>query len=278
MARQWRQFSDDDSPWAQLASTFSTILAETGKDGVACITINRPEALNALNSRVMQEIVSALLFLDRQPATKVIILTGAGTKAFAAGADVKEMQAVGYAEAYGGGLLNGWDALRSVRKPIVAAVNGFALGGGCELAMMCDIAIASDTASFGQPEVTLGCIPGMGGTQRLVHAVGKSRAMELVLTGARVTACEASRMGLVSRVVPADQLMAEARKVACRIAEFSSPVVQKAKECCNMAHEGSLSEGLRFEKREFWSCFALEDQKEGMAAFVQKRKPEFKGA
>lgn len=225
----------------------------------------------------MQEVVSACLFLDRQhPDARVIIVTGAGSKAFAAGADIKEMSSVGYGEAYSKGLLNGWETLRSVRIPLIAAVNGYALGGGCELAMMCDIIIAADTASFGQPEIQLGVIPGMGGTQRLTHAVGKSRAMELVLTGARITAVEAVKMGLASRAVPADTLMEEARGVATRIAASSAPVVAKAKECVNMAFETALGEGIRFEKREFWSCFALADQKEGMAAFIQKRKPNFK--
>jgi enoyl-CoA hydratase/carnithine racemase len=174
-------------------------------------------------------------------------------------------------------VLEGWDDLRLVRTPLIAAVNGYALGGGCELAMACDIILAADTASFGQPEVTLAVIPGMGGTQRLARAVGKSRAMEMILTGARVGAEEAARMGLVSRVVPVAELLGEARRVGAKIAQFSAPVVAKAKECVALAFEVGLAEGLRGEKREFWSCFALEDQKEGMAAFLGKRPPAFQG-
>ncbi|PSC76463.1 enoyl-hydratase [Micractinium conductrix] len=266
-----------DESWQSMRQSFTSIRAEVDDAGVAVLTIDRPQALNALNATVMQEVVSACLFLDRNhPTAKVIILTGAGDKAFAAGVDIKEMAAVGYAEAYTSSMLNGWETLRSVRKPLIAAVNGYALGGGCELAMMCDIILASDKAQFGQPEITLGVIPGMGGTQRLARAVGKSRAMEMVLTGARVNATEAVRMGLASRVLPAAELLDEARKLAGRIAEMSAPVVAKAKECVLVAQEQGLNEGLRFEKREFWSCFALSDQKEGMSAFVQKRKPEFK--
>lgn len=276
-ARPYTTTPTADEAWQSLRQTFTSIEAEVGDDGVAVLTLDRPQALNALNSKVMQEVVSACLFLDRNhPAARVIIITGAGDKAFAAGADIKEMASVGYAEAYNTSLLNGWETLRSVRKPLIAAVNGYALGGGCELAMMCDILLASDKAQFGQPEISLGVIPGMGGTQRLARAVGKSRAMELVLTGARISAAEAVKMGLASRAVPAAELLDEARKVARRIAEHSAPVVAKAKECVLVAQEQGLNEGLRFEKREFWSCFALEDQKEGMAAFVQKRKPAFK--
>lgn len=259
-----------------LSTGFGEIKIQT-EGTLATIKLNRPEVLNALNSKAMHEIVSAAMFLDREhPTTKVIIITGEGKKAFAAGADIKEMSQVSYSEAYSKQLLNAWDSLRMVRKPIIAAVNGYALGGGCEVAMMCDIIIASDNASFGQPEITLGVIPGMGGTQRLTRAVGKSRAMEMILTGARITAAEAAKMGLISRVVPQEDLMDEVRKVAFRIAEHSSPSVAKAKEAVNMAYESTLQEGLRFEKREFWSCFALEDQKEGMAAFLNKRKPKFK--
>lgn len=233
---------------------------------------------NVLLVQVMEELVSACLYIDRQQDdAKVIIVTGAGNKAFAAGADIKEMATVSYADAYNRRLLNGWEALRSIRKPMIAAVNGYALGGGCELALMCDIIIAADTAALGQPEITLGVIPGMGGTQRLTRAVGKSRAMEMILTGARVSAGEAARIGLISRAVPAADLMDEVRRVAGKIAQYSTPAVAKAKECINASFESHLSGGLAFEKREFWSCFALEDQKEGMAAFVQKRSPSFKG-
>ncbi|KAI7838571.1 hypothetical protein COHA_007643 [Chlorella ohadii] len=276
-ALSWRRrySSEAADAWDAMRVGFSSIEAEV-EGGVATITVARPEALNALNKQVMQELVSACLFLDRNhPSAKVIIVTGSGDKAFAAGADIKEMATLSYADAYNSSLLNGWETLRTVRKPIIAAVNGYALGGGCELAMMCDIILASDKAQFGQPEITLGVIPGMGGTQRLTRAVGKSRAMEMILTGQRIGAAEAERIGLVSRVVPAAELMAEARKLASKIAEFSTPVVEKAKECVLVAQEQSLGEGLRFEKREFWSCWALDDQKEGMGAFVQKRKPAF---
>lgn len=266
-----------DAAWEHVKASFTTIKVDVGSDGIAVITLNRPQQLNALNSTVMQEVVDAAMFLDRSdPDTKVVIVTGSGEKAFAAGADIKEMSTVSFADAYKRSLLNGWGALRSVRKPLIAAVNGYALGGGCELAMMCDIIIASETASFGQPEIALGVIPGMGGTQRLTHAVGKSRAMEMILTGARISATEAAAIGLISRTVPADQLMTETRKVAGKIAEYSTPVVAMAKECVNEAFEVGLGEGLRFEKRLFWSCFALDDQRAGMAAFVQKQKPEFK--
>jgi enoyl-CoA hydratase/carnithine racemase len=276
-ALSWRRRYSNEAAdsWEAMRAGFSSIQADV-EGGVATITVARPEALNALNKQVMQELVSACLFLDRNhPTAKVIIVTGSGDKAFAAGADIKEMATLSYAEAYNSSLLNGWETLRSVRKPIIAAVNGYALGGGCEMAMMCDIILASDKAQFGQPEISLGVIPGMGGTQRLTRAVGKSRAMEMILTGKRIDAAEAERIGLVSRVVPAAELMAEARKLASKIAEFSTPVVEKAKECVLVAQEQSLGEGLRFEKREFWSCWALEDQKEGMGAFVQKRKPNF---
>lgn len=260
--------------WESLRQSFSTIDVNVASNGVAVLTIDRPQALNALNSKVMSEIVSACLYLDRNHATaKVIIITGSGDKAFAAGADIKELASVSYADAYHGSMLNGWETLRSVRKPLIAAVNGYALGGGCELAMMCDIILASERAQFGQPEITLGVIPGMGGTQRLPRAVGRSRAMELILTGDFIKAEEAVRIGLASRAVPHDQLMEEAHKVAAKIATHSVPAVAKAKECVAVSQEVSLGEGLRFEKREFWSCFALEDQKEGMAAFVQKRPP-----
>lgn len=264
--------------WRSIRDSFTSIIVDVENDtGIATVTINRPESLNALNTKVMEELVSACLYLDRQhPAARVIIITGAGDKAFAAGADIKEMATLSYSDAYTRRISNGWEALRSVRKPVIAAVNGYALGGGCELALLCDIIIAADTAALGQPEVTLGVIPGMGGTQRLTRAVGKSRAMEMILTGARVGAGEAARIGLISRVVPAADLMTEVRKVAAKIAEYSGPVIGKAKECVNAAFEGSLSEGLAFEKREFWSCFALEDQKEGMAAFVQKRDAKWK--
>lgn len=277
---QYRASSTSSSieTWKHLRDSFTSILTDVEENtGIATLTINRSHALNALNAKVMEELVSACLFLDRQhPRARVIIITGAGDKAFAAGADIKEMATLSYSEAYNKRVLNGWEALRSVRKPLIAAINGYALGGGLELALMCDIAIAANTASLGQPEITLGVTPGMGATQRLTRAVGKSRAMEMILTGARVSANEAAKIGLISRAVPAAELMSEVKVVAGKIAEHSVPVVAKSKEAINAAFEGSLSEGLAVEKREFWSCFALEDQKEGMAAFVQKRKPEFK--
>lgn len=275
--RRWVSSEAEDN-WRSIQESFTSILVDVEDDiGIATVTINRPECLNALNTKVMEELASVCLYLDRQhPSAKVIIITGAGNKAFAAGADIKEMATLSYSDAYNKRLLNGWEAMRSVRKPIIAAVNGYALGGGCELALMCDIVIAADTAALGQPEITLGVIPGMGGTQRLTRAIGKSRAMEMILTGARVGAVEAARIGLVSRAVPAPELMQEVRHVAKKIAEYSAPAVAKAKECVNAAFEGSLAEGLMYEKREFWSCFALEDQKEGMAAFIQKRDPKWK--
>lgn len=243
---------------------------------VAVITINRPKQLNALNSQVMIDVVSACQRLDEDDNCRAIVITGEGDKAFAAGADIKEMATQGYAQAYNQRMLGGWDGLKHVRKPLVAAVNGYALGGGCEVAMMCDIIIASEKASFGQPEVTLGVIPGMGGTQRLTWAVGKYRAMDLILTGRRISAVEAASMGLVSRVVAPERLMDEALGVAQQVAAFSRPVVAKAKECVGQALELPLAEGVQYEKREFWSCFALTDQKEGMGAFIEKRKPGFK--
>lgn len=258
-------------------SSFNYIKVEIGIEGVAWLTLNRPESLNALSSSVMQEVISACLYLDRHSrGARVIVITGTGTKAFAAGADIKEMASMDYGEAYNKGLLNGWEALRSVRKPVIAAVNGIALGGGCELAMMCDIIIASDTAVFGQPEITLGVTPGMGGTQRLTRAVGKSRAMELLLTGGRLGAAEAAKIGLISRVVPASDLHDEVQRVATKIASYSTPVVAKIKDCILASFEAGLAEGIKVEKREFWSCFALQDQKEGMSAFIQKREPHFK--
>ncbi|KAL6770240.1 hypothetical protein ACKKBG_A34175 [Auxenochlorella protothecoides x Auxenochlorella symbiontica] len=265
-----------DEGWDALLGSFSNLLGEVDEAGVVTLTLNRPKQLNALNSELMGELVAACQYLDRKhPSARVIIVTGSGSKAFAAGADIKEMSSVTYSEAYNKGLLDGWETLRTIRKPIIAAVNGFALGGGCELAMLADIIIAADSASFGQPEINLGVLPGMGGTQRLTRAVGKSRAMELVLTGDRLSAAEAVSLGLASRAVPAAELMETTQKLARRIAAASLPVAAKAKECVNQAYEMTLAEGVRFEKREFWSCFALADQKEGMAAFIEKRTPVF---
>jgi enoyl-CoA hydratase len=253
--------------------TYETIIAEVrGKVGL--ITLNRPKALNALNSQVLAELVEALGAFDGDAAIGAIVVTGS-EKAFAAGADIKEMQSKSYVEAFLGDFFSGWDEVGRVRKPIIAAVAGYALGGGCELAMMCDFIIAADNAKFGQPEITLGVMPGMGGSQRLTRIVGKSKAMDLCLTGRMMDAAEAERAGLVSRVVGSEALLDEALKAATRIADFSLPAVMMAKEAVNRAYETTLAEGLRFEKRLFHSMFALDDQKEGMAAFVEKRKPDF---
>jgi len=256
-----------------LEADFETILTET-RGAVAIITLNRPKALNALNSVVMTELTTALSAYDKDESVAVVVLTGS-EKAFAAGADIKEMQSLEFVDAYVGDFISGWDAVASFRKPLIAAVSGFALGGGCELAMMCDFIIASDTTKFGQPEITLGVIPGMGGSQRLTRAVGKSKAMDMILTGRMMDAAEAERAGLVSRVVEAGVLMDEALAVADRIAGFPRAATLMAKEAVNRSFEATLVEGLRFERRVFQSLFATADQKEGMSAFVEKRKPAF---
>ncbi|BCG91135.1 MULTISPECIES: enoyl-CoA hydratase [unclassified Mesorhizobium] len=252
---------------------YETIITETrGKVGL--ITLNRPKALNALNSQILAELVSAVNGFGADPGIGAMVVTGSD-KAFAAGADIKEMQAISYVDAYSQDFFVGWEEFTRARKPIIAAVAGYALGGGCELAMMCDFIIAADTAKFGQPEITLGVIPGMGGSQRLTRFVGKSKAMDMCLTGRMMDAAEAERSGLVSRVVPAGELLEEAIKAAAKIADFSLPSVMMAKEAVNRSYETTLAEGLRFERRLFHSLFALEDQKEGMAAFAEKRKPNF---
>lgn len=252
---------------------YETIITETrGKVGL--VTLNRPKALNALNLQLLAELVAAMKDFDADAGIGAMVVTGSD-KAFAAGADIKEMQAISFADAYLQDLFVGWEDLTRVRKPVIAAVAGYALGGGCELAMMCDFIIAADTAKFGQPEITLGVIPGMGGSQRLTRFVGKSKAMDMCLTGRMMDAAEAERSGLVSRVVPAAELIEEAVKAAARIADFSLPSVMMAKEAVNRSYETTLAEGLRFERRLFHSLFALEDQKEGMAAFTEKRKPNF---
>ncbi|WP_227984059.1 enoyl-CoA hydratase [Nocardia spumae] len=252
---------------------FETILLErTGR--VAVITLNRPKALNALNSQVLTDISAALDELEADAGIGAVVLTGS-EKAFAAGADIKEMQSKSYMDMFLTDHFQGWDRLGAFRKPIVAAVAGYALGGGCELAMMCDILIAADTAKFGQPEIKLGVIPGMGGSQRLTRAVGKAKAMDLILTGRTMDAEEAERSGLVARVVPAAELLATAVQVAETIAGMSLPSVMIAKEAVNRSYETTLAEGLRFERRVFHSLFATEDQKEGMAAFVEKRAADF---
>ncbi|WP_367716487.1 enoyl-CoA hydratase [Nitratireductor sp. GISD-1A_MAKvit] len=253
---------------------YDTILVET-RERVGLITLNRPKALNALNSKVQEEVVAALEAFDENPRIGAIVLTGS-EKAFAAGADIKEMASKTYVDAYMEDLFAGWDGLTRIRKPIIAAVAGYALGGGCELAMMCDFIIAADNAKFGQPEITLGVMPGMGGSQRLTRFVGKSKAMDMCLTGRFMDAEEAERSGLVSRVVPPGELIEEALKAAETIADFSLPAVMMTKEAVNRAYETTLSEGLRFERRVFHAMFALDDQKEGMAAFTEKRSANFK--
>lgn len=254
--------------------TYQTIIVET-HDKVGLVKLNRPEALNALNKQLLEELRDALAALEADDAIGVIVLTGSD-KAFAAGADIKEMQPVSFVDAYINDMFAGNQHLDYVRKPVIAAVAGYALGGGCELAMMCDFIIAADNAKFGQPEITLGIMPGMGGSQRLTHYVGKSKAMEMCLTGRLMDADEAERSGLVSRIVPVTSLLDDAMKTAQKIAGFSRPSVLMNKEAVNRAYEVSLDEGLRFERRLFHSLFALEDQKEGMSAFIEKRKPGFK--
>jgi enoyl-CoA hydratase len=253
--------------------TFRTI--EIERHGRAMLLrLNRPEALNALNAELIAEIDVALSASEIDPEIGCVVLTGS-EKAFAAGADIKEMKDKSFPEAFLEDFLGRWDAVARARKPIIAAVSGFALGGGCELAMMCDFILASETAQFGQPEIKLGVMPGAGGTQRLTRAVGKAKAMELCLTGRMMGAEEAERAGLVSRVLPAAELLSEAIKTAQRIAAMSTPAVLSVKEAINRAFETSLAEGVRFERRAFHALFSTHDQKEGMAAFVEKRPPSF---
>lgn len=256
---------------------YENILVETrGKAGL--ITLNRPKALNALSPALMRELGDALVKFESDESIGAIVITG-NEKAFAAGADIKAMKEWGYMDVYKADYITAeWETVARCRKPVIAAVAGYALGGGCELAMMCDFILAADTAKFGQPEINLGIIPGAGGTQRMPRFVGKSKAMEMVLLGqARMMdAAEAERCGLVSRVIPADKLVEEAVATAQKIAELSLPIVMMAKESVNRAFETTLNEGVRFERRLFHSAFATEDQKEGMAAFVEKRKPGFK--
>jgi enoyl-CoA hydratase len=254
---------------------YENILVET-RNRVGLITLNRPRQLNALNDAMMDELGDALAKFDADEGIGVIVITG-GEKAFAAGADIVAMKNFSYMDVYKSGFITrNWERMREIRKPVIAAVRGFALGGGCELAMMCDFVIAAETAKFGQPEINLGIIPGAGGTQRLPRSVGKAKAMDLILTGRMMDAVEAERAGLVARVVSAEKLMDEALGAAAQIAEHSLPSVMAAKECIKRAYEAPLSEGILFERRVFHSLFATEDQKEGMAAFVEKRKPAFK--
>lgn len=243
---------------------------------VAILTLNRPKMLNALNDALISELYAAMKKFDTDENIGAMVLTGSD-KAFAAGADIGAMQDYDYMEVYKNDYLGGdWDALKRIRKPVIAAVAGYALGGGCELAMLCDIIIAADNAKFGQPEIKLGVIPGVGGTQRLPRAVGKAKAMDLILTARMMDADEAERAGLVSRVVPLDRMLDEAIEAATVIASMSLPSVIMAKECVNAAYEGNLNETLLFERRNFHALFATDDQKEGMKAFVEKRKPNFK--
>ena len=251
-----------------------TVRIEAGKVGV--ITLNRPKQLNALNDSLMTELGAALQAFDSDPAIGCMVLTGS-EKAFAAGADIGAMADYSFADVYKGDFITrNWEQIRGIRKPVLAAVSGFALGGGCELAMMCDFIIAADNARFGQPEIKLGIIPGAGGTQRLPRAVGKAKAMDLALTGRMMDALEAERAGLVSRVVPLDKLMEEALAAALMICDYSQMATMAAKESINRAFEGSLSDGIMFERRLFHALFATADQKEGMDAFVNKRKASFK--
>lgn len=258
--------------------SYETILTETrGKVGL--ITLNRPESLNALSTTLMREIGQALERFEKDDAIEVVVLTGS-SKAFAAGADIKDMQDKEFMHLFLAdfphGPTEGWRSLYTMRKPVIAAVAGYALGGGCEMAMACDMIIAADNAVFGQPEIKLGTMPGAGGTQRLARAVGKAKAMDLCLTGRLMDVHEAERSGLVSRIVPAAQLLEETLKIAATIADMSRPVVYMIKESVNVAFSSTLQEGLRFESRAFHSTFATEDRREGMAAFIEKRKPDFK--
>jgi len=258
--------------------TYECISTRIEAEKVAFITLNRPKALNALNAQLMDELGLALKGFDADPAIGCIVITGS-EKAFAAGADIAAMAKFSFVDVYKNDFITrNWETIRTIRKPVIAAVSGFALGGGCELAMMCDFIIASDTAKFGQPEIKIGVIPGAGGTQRLPRAVGKSKAMDMALTGRMMDASEAERTGLVSRVVPQDKLLDEVLGAALIISEFSQLAVMAAKEAVNRSFEGTLSDGVMFERRLFHSLFATDDQKEGMDAFVNKRKAEFKNS
>ena len=251
--------------------TYENIIAETKDGGVALITLNRPDALNALNDALINELGDAIDGFEADDAIGCIVITGS-EKAFAAGADIKEMQSKSYMDAYKSNFISSWERVAKCRKPVIAAVNGFALGGGCELAMMCDFILAGDGAKFGQPEVKLGILPGAGGSQRLTRFVGKSKAMEMCLTGRMMDAEEAERSGLASRVVPAGELLDDALKTATAIAGMSKTTTMMVKESVNRSYETTLAEGILFERRVFHAAFATEDQSEGMAAFAEKRK------
>ncbi|WP_181707926.1 enoyl-CoA hydratase [Chthonobacter rhizosphaerae] len=255
--------------------SYETVRTEI-RGRVALLTLDRPKALNALSAQVLADLTDAVAAFDGDDAVGAMVLTGS-ERAFAAGADIKEMTGLDFVQAVRGDYIAAWERFAATRKPVIAAVAGYALGGGCELAMMCDIIYAADTAKFGQPEITLGIIPGIGGTQRLIRAVGKAKAMDLILTGRMMDAAEAERSGLVARVFAPDVLLDEALAAAGRIAGFSPTAVLMAKEAVGRAHEIPLSEGLRYERRLFHALFATEDQKEGMAAFVEKRPPVFTG-
>ena len=254
---------------------YSTIAVEQ-RDAVTLITLNRPQALNALNNQVLSELIAAFAAFDSDPSQRCLVLTGS-EKAFAAGADIKEMQSQGFADMYSANHFGGWEQVTATRKPWIAAVAGFALGGGCEVAMMADFIIAADSAKFGQPEIKLGVTPGMGGSQRMALAVGKAKAMEMCLTGRMMDAAEAERAGLVAKVVPAADLVDEALKVAAQIAAMAPLAAIATKEMVNAAFEMPLSQGIRFERRLFHGLFGTEDQKEGMTAFVEKRPGNWKG-
>jgi len=257
-----------------MTTSYENILVET-RERVGVIRLNRPQRMNALNEVLAIELGGALATFDADPGISVIMIIG-NDKAFAAGADIGAMAQWSYQKVYADNYIMSWESVKHTRKPVIAAVSGYALGGGCELAMMCDMIIAADTAKFGQPEITIGTIPGMGGTQRLPRAVGKAKAMDWCRTGRMIDAAEAERSGLVARVVPADKLFDETLAIATKIAGYSLPTILKIKESINRAYESSLADGLLFERREFHSTFALDDQKEGMRAFVEKRKPDFK--
>ena len=254
-------------------ATYETVLVEK-LDSVALITLNRPKALNSINMQLISDLNKAVVAANEDNDVGAIVLTGS-KKAFAAGADIKMMEPLSFADTYKTGLFNDMENMTKAKKPIIAAVNGFALGGGCELAMMCDIIYAGDRAKFGQPEITLGVLPGAGGTQRLTRSVGKSKAMEMCLTGNFIDATEAKQIGLAAQVYPADELVEKSVETAKKIASFSKMAVAMNKEAVNVAYETTLQHGLSYEKRLFYASFATKDQKEGMGAFVEKRKPEF---